>query len=155
MAHVEGLILNSKKLELKHPRVSFFGAEYSVEGMHPCPKKIQGITKMIPPIDKQQLASFIGMVTYMGNCMPHLSHHTDPLRAMLKQDLVFHWDEMVNSSFQKIKDLIAKTMAQPLRYYDKTKPVVVQSNTSRRGFGACLLQEGQPIAFAMQEPHRH
>ena len=49
VAQVEGLVLNSKKLELKRPRVSFFGAEYSVEGMYPCLKKIQGITEMTPP----------------------------------------------------------------------------------------------------------
>ena len=66
IAQIEGLVLNSKKLELKCPRVSFFGAEYSADGMHPCPKKIQGITEMTPPTDKQQLASFIRMVTYMG-----------------------------------------------------------------------------------------
>ena len=149
VAQVEGLVLNSKKLELKRPRVSFFGAEYSVESMHPCPKKIQGITEMTPPpIDKQQLASFIGMVTYMGNFMPHLSHHTEPLRAMLKQDSFFHWDEMANSSFQKIKDLIAKTATQPLRYYDRTKPMTVQADASQRGLGTCLLQEGQLITFA-------
>ena len=29
VAQVEGLVLNSKKLDLKHLRVSFFGAEYS------------------------------------------------------------------------------------------------------------------------------
>ena len=80
--------------------------------------------------------------------MPHLSHHTEPLWAMLKQDLVFHWDQMANSSFQKIKDLIAKTAAQLLRYYGRTKPVVVQADASQRGLGTCLLQEGQPIAFA-------
>ena len=114
MTQVEGLVLNSKKLELKWPRVSFFRPEYSTEGMHPSPKKIQGITEMTPPIDKQQLASFIGMVTYMGNFVPHLPHHMEPLGAMLKQDTVFHWDQMANSSFQKIKDLIAKTAAQPL-----------------------------------------
>ena len=49
VAKIEGLVLNSKKLELKHPRVSFFGVEYSADGMHPCPKKIQGITEMTPP----------------------------------------------------------------------------------------------------------
>ena len=49
VAQIEGLVLNSKKLELKCPRVSFFGAEYSADGMHPCPKKIQGITEMTPP----------------------------------------------------------------------------------------------------------
>ena len=53
VAQVEGLVLNSKKLELKCPRVSFFGVGYSADGMHPCPKKIQGITEMTPPIDKQ------------------------------------------------------------------------------------------------------
>ena len=148
VAQLEGLVLNSKKLELKRPKVSFFSTEYSREGMHPCPKKIQGITEMTPPIDKQQLASFIGMVTCMGNFVPHLSHHTEPLRAMLKQDALFHWDEMANSSFQKIKDLIAKTASQLLRYYDRTKPVTVQADASQRDLGTCLIQEGQPIAFA-------
>ena len=148
VAQLDGLVLNSKKLELKRTRVSFFRAEYGADGMHPCPKKIQGITEMTPPIDKQQLASFIGMVTYMGNFVPHLSHYMEPLRVMLKKDRVFHWDQMANDSFQKIKDLIAKTASQPLRYYDRTKPVVVQANASQRGLGTCLLQEGQPIAFS-------
>ena len=147
VAQIEGLVLNSKKLELKRPRVSFFGAEYSADGTHPCPKKIQGITEMTPPTDKQQLASFIGMVTYMGNFVPHLSHHTEPLQAMLKQEAVFAWDEMANASFQKIKDLIAKSATKPLRYYDRRKPVTVQADASQRGLGACLLQDGQPIAY--------
>ena len=54
----------------------------------------------------------------MGNFIPHLSHHTEPLWAMLKQEAVFAWDEMANASFQKIKDLIAKSATKPLRYYD-------------------------------------
>ena len=147
VAMIKGLVLNSKKLELKCPRVSFFGAEYSADGMHPCPK-IQGITEMTPPIDKQQLSSFIGMVTYMGNFVPHLSHHTESLRAMLKQDVVFAWDEVANASFQKIKDLIAKSATKPLQYYDRRKPVTVQADASQTGLGACLLQEGKPIAYA-------
>ena len=80
--------------------------------------------------------------------MPHLSHHIEPLWAMLKQDSVFHWDQMASSSFQKIKDLIAKTVAQSLRYYDQTKPMVVQADASQRGLGTCLLQEDQLIVFA-------
>ena len=50
----EGLVLNSKKLELRRERVTFFGAEYSAQGMHPDPKKVQGITEMTAPTDKQQ-----------------------------------------------------------------------------------------------------
>ena len=49
VAQIEDLVLNSKKLELQRPRVSFFGAEYRANGMHLCPKKIQGIREMTPP----------------------------------------------------------------------------------------------------------
>ena len=96
-AQLEGLVLNINKLELKRSGVFFFRAEYSADNLHPCPKKIQGITEMTLPIDKQQLVSFIGMVTYMGNFVPHLSHHMEPIRVMLKQDMVFHWDQMAKA----------------------------------------------------------
>ena len=88
--------------------------------MHPDPKKVQGITEMTAPTDKQQLQSFLGMVNYMGTFIPNLSHHTEPLRAKLKKDNVFHWEEQQTRSFQKIKALIAKAKETPLRYYDRT-----------------------------------
>ena len=72
----------------------------------------------------------------------------EPLRAVLKQDAVFHCYEMANMSFQRIKDLIAKTASQILRYYDQTKPMRVQADVSQMELGTCLIQEGQPIAFA-------
>ena len=148
----EGLVLNSKKLELRRERVTFFRAEYSAQGMHPDPKKVQGITEMTAPTDKQQLQSFLGMVNYMGTFSPNLSHHTEPLRAMLKKDNVFHWDDQQTRSFQQVKTLIAKANTTPLRYYDRNLPVTVQADASLRGLGACLIQQhkgkDQPIAFA-------
>ena len=148
----EGLVLNSKKLELWRERVTFFGAEYSAQGMHPNPKKVKGITEMTAPTDKQQLQSFLGMVNYMGTFIPNLSHHTEPLRAMLKKDNVFHWEDQQTRSFQQVKTLIAKANTTPLRYYDRNLPVTVQADASLRGLGACLIQKhkgkDQPIAFA-------
>ena len=76
--------------------------------MHPDPKKVQGITEMTEPMDKQQLQSFLGMVNYMGTFIPNLSHHTELLRAMLKKDNVFHWEEQQTWSFQQVKTLIVK-----------------------------------------------
>ena len=120
--------------------------------MHPDPKKVQGITEMTAPTDKQQLQSFLGMVNYMGTFIPNLSHHTEPLRAMLKKDNIFHWEEQQTRSFQQVKTLIAKANTTPLRYYDRNLPVTVQADTSLRGLGACLIQQhkgkDQPIAFA-------
>ena len=127
----EGLVLNSKKLELQRERVTFFGAEYSAQGMHPDPKKVQGITEMTAPTDKQQLQSF---------------------QAMLKKDNVFHWEEQQTRSFQQVKTLIAKANTTPLRYYNRNLPVTVQADASLRGLGACVIQQhkgkDQPITFA-------
>ena len=54
----EGLVLNSKKLELRRERVTFFGAEYSPQGMHPDPKKVQGITEMTVPWTSNNFSHF-------------------------------------------------------------------------------------------------
>ena len=90
----------------------------------------------------------------MGNFVPHLSHHTEPRQAMLKQEAVFHWDEMANASFQKIMDLIAESAAQPL---------ILRPNKARDSAGECLtertwcfLDTGRPAnCLCQQEPHRH
>ena len=107
---------------------------------------------MTAPMDKQQLQSFLGMVNYMGTFIPNLSHHTEPLRAMLKKDNVFHWDDQQTRSFQQVKTLIAKANTTLLRYYDRNLPVTVQVDASLRELGACLIQQhkgkDQPIAFA-------
>ena len=119
--------------------------------MHPDPKKVQGITEMTVPTDKQQLQSFLGMANYMGTFIPNLSHHTEPLQAILKKDNIFHWEEQQTWSFQQIKTLITKANNTPLRYYDRNLPVTVQADASLRGLGVCLIQkhnrEDQPIAF--------
>ena len=142
---MEGLLLSSKKLELCHDRVSFFAAVYLKEGLQPDPWKIQGIEEMTPPEDKQQLQSFLGMVTYMGNFVPHLSYHTDPLRQLLKKDVTFYWDNQINRSYQQIKALLTEAQSKPLGYYDRKKPVIVQADTSLRGLGTWLIQNNRPI----------
>ena len=148
VCQMEGLCLSSKKLELLHDRVSFFSAVYSKDGVESDPRKIQGIEEMTVPETKQQLQSFLGMVTYMGNFIPHLSHHTEPLRQLLKKDITFYWDDQLTQSFQEIKTLLRRATSKPLGYYDWRKEVIVQADASLRGLGTCLIQHGKPIAFA-------
>ena len=44
--------------------------------------------------------------------------------------------------------MLEKTLLEPLKYYDRNKPVILQCDASKKGLGACILQEGRPIAFA-------
>ena len=41
----------------------------------------------------------------------------------------------------------AESPPQTLRYYDQSKPVTLQFDASLKGLGACIIQDGQPIAF--------
>ena len=148
MAQKEGLVFNSKKCTIKQESVMFFGGVFSAEGYSPDPEKIQGISEMTPPQTKQELQSFLGAVNYLQMFIPHLSSNTEPLCALLKKENCFAWDENTNTCFQKIKSQLQKALLRPLRYYDQTKPVTLQCDASLKGLGACIIQDGQPIAFA-------
>ena len=78
---------------------------------------------------------------------PHLSHHTEPLHALLKKENSFTWDENSNTIFQKIISLLQKALLKPLRYYNRNKPVTIQCDASLKGLRACIIQDGHPIAF--------
>ena len=97
---------------------------------------------------KKELQSFLGVVNYLQTFVPHLSSNTEPLCALLKKENCFTWDENTNTCFQKIKSQLQKALLRPLRYYDWTKPVTLQCDASLKGLGACIIQDGQPIAFA-------
>ena len=126
--------------------------------MHPDPKKVQGITEMTAPTDKQQLQSFLGMVNYMGTFIPNLSHHTEPLRAMLKKDNVFHWDDQQTRSFQQVKTLIANCKHHTVwNGYDRNLLVTVKRMLHLRGLGACphtaTQRKGPADCLCQQESH--
>ena len=125
-----------------------FGIVFGKDGMNPDPKKIQGILEMPPPKDTTQLQSFLGMVNFMHNFIPHLSEHTATLRSLLNKNAVFHWDESTNTAFQKLKSLIAEAQKRSLKFYNRNLPLTVQADASKHGLGSALLQQGQPVAFA-------
>ena len=68
------------------------------------------------------------------------------LQVMSKQDALIHWDEIANK-FSPYQVLNCQS-SQLLRYYAWSGPLTIQPNTSQRGLGDCLVQEGQLIAFA-------
>ena len=148
VAQKEGLVFNSKKCTIKQESMMFFGGGFSAEGYSPDPEKIQGISEMTPPQTKQELQLFLGAVNYLQTFIPHLSSNTEPLRALLKKENCFAWDENTNTCFQKIKSQLQKALLRPLRYYDWTKLITLQCDASLKGLGACIIQDRQPIAFA-------
>ena len=101
---------------------------------------------MAPPTSKQELQAFLGLAIYMGPFISSLSTLTAPLRELVKENSLFHWNTTHQQAFDAIKNAINAEAA--LAYYDPTKEVTLQVDASSTGLGAALLQDKKPIAFA-------
>ena len=125
--------------------------------MHPDPKKVVGITEMTALKDKQQLQSFLGMVNYMGTFISNLSHHTEPLRAMLKKDNVFHWEDQQTRSFQQDKTLIAKANTTPLKILRQESTSYSSSGRFSEGAGSLphTATQGKGPADHLRQQESH
>ena len=66
---------------------------------------------------------------------------------LLKDNIEFKWDTAIHSKcITKVKKII--TEAPVLKLYDPTDEVTKQCDSSQYGLGACLMQNGHPIAYA-------
>ena len=69
-----------------------------------------------------------------------------PIRELLKKETQFSWLPEHERAFQTVKQIFS---AEPLlKMYDESKKVTIQCDASSKGLGACLPQEGKPIAYA-------
>ncbi|XP_033763408.1 uncharacterized protein K02A2.6-like [Pecten maximus] len=141
-----GIKLNRDKLEVGLTRVKYFGHTLTAEGLEPDEDKIRAVQLMKPPTTKGELETFLGMVTYLSQFAPNLSEVTSPIRILLTQNVEFHWDKPQADAFHSGKDII--TASPVLAYFDSNKEVTLQTDATKFGLGATVMQEGKPIAFA-------
>ena len=118
--------------------------------MKPDPEKAEAIKKMQAPINKQQLQSFLGMVTHLGQFVQNGSDMTYNMRK-LKKNALFQWTETHEADFQKLKEVF--TSQECLADFDQKKDIFLQVDASIRGLGAALMQKDQqgrlkPVEYA-------
>lgn len=139
------LKLNKEKMKLELEEVEYHGHLLSARGIRPNPKRIEAIKKMPTPHDVKAVQRLLGSVNYMRNFLPNLSKIAEPLRRLEDKDVEWHWTEVHEEALNEIKNLL--TSPPILKYFDVKKEVRIQCDSSEKGNGACLLQEGQPIAY--------
>lgn len=86
------------------------------------------------PTDAKGVQRCVGFVNYLSRFMPHLSEVCEPLRRLLDKEVPLHWLPKHGVAMKELKTLV---MAVPvLHYYDVSKPVTIQSDSSQTGLGS-------------------
>ena len=87
----------------------------------------------------------MNFLNYLANLLPKLSEVTEPIRQRTRKDVPWNWSASQENAFLLMKELIKE--AHVLQFFDNNKPLIIQFDTSEKGFGAALLQDGKPVAF--------
>ena len=140
------LMLNPDKMQFRLPQVSFFGHQWSAKGLSPDPKKVAAVKRMDLPEDVETMQSFLGLVNYLNRFSPHLAELSEPLREVCRQDTEFQLTKSVHVAFLKTKEEISKNVTLP--YFNPWSDTTLQTDASKKGLGAVILQDSKPIMFA-------
>ena len=143
----KGIKLNKDKVQLRKSQVPYLGHILSAEGLKVDPAKVDAVLQMPVPSDKKGVLRLLGMVAYLQKFAPNLSEVTTPLRQLVKGDTEFVWEDNIHGeAVSQVQQILSS--APLLHYFNPKLDIVLQCDASDHGLGACLLQEGHPIAYA-------
>jgi len=147
LSQQRGIKLNSEKIQFRQKQVSYMGHIISSEGLRADPNKLKAINEMLPPTDKEGVQRVLGMINYVQKFAPNLADLAKPLRELVKKDNEFVWDKEVHGQcLDQVKQVL--TRAPALKFFDPQKKTVLQCDASVNCLGACLMQNGHPVAYA-------
>ena len=135
----EDMHLNLDKVKIDCHEVPFFGNILSKDGLSPDTKKVELIQQWPTPTNHNELQSFLGTVNFLSQFLAFLSDLCAPLQSLLKKDTEFVWTPVHQKAFDEIKFHVSNDVK--LQFYDSSKPLYIEVDTSKKGIGAVMLQE--------------
>ncbi|KIM59305.1 hypothetical protein SCLCIDRAFT_73081, partial [Scleroderma citrinum Foug A] len=149
----ENLRLKISKSTFETREVDFLGYKVRQGEYSPCPVKTAAIKDWPAPTTLKELRSFIGFCNFYRMFIANFSQIAHPLHLLTKKDQEYVWEEPQQQAFAELKTRL--TSSPVLRLPDLSKPFIVQTDTSKLGTGAILLQHDavgvpHPCAYLSQ-----
>ena len=104
---------------------------------------LQGIQDWHTPKSKNELQTFIGVVIYHAQFLPHLATLSAPLSDLLSQN-EFEWRPLHEEAFQQIRTLTKSITALRPIDYQSPHPIYLFTDASKVGAGAWIGQGPSP-----------
>ena len=112
------------------------------------PKKTESILRMEFPPDKDTMHSFLGLVNFLNRYTPRMTELCSPLRKLILMDYHYSPGDPEHAAFDAIKAEFQKKVILP--FFDRNKETILETDASKKGFGAVIQQEEQPIYYALR-----
>jgi len=102
------------------------------------------------PRSRKNVRQFLGKANFYRKFIPNSTALLEPFHHLLRKNDPFSWSPTYQSSFDKVKRLLA---SEPiLAVFDRTKPIFIYTDASTVGIGAVLKQKQadgseKPVAY--------
>ena len=152
-----GLKLKPSKCHFLQEEITFLGHEVSAKGMKPGMANLKAIAKMTPPTTYIGVRRFTGMTGFFRHFIKGYAKIAKPLNDILEGEASRLKSEELELTLEALEAFKERCMtALVLAFADFKKPFWLETNASKGGLGAVLLQESDdrqfhPVAYASQE----
>ena len=137
---------NPLKWEWAVKETNWLGYWVTPDGLKPLTKKFDAILKLKPPSNAYEIRHLVGMVNYYRYMWPRRTHMLTPFTALSsgprKQKV--EWITELNFAFKQLKTVLAKDAL--IAFPNHNLPFEIYTDASDYQMGACIMQEGQPVA---------
>ena len=149
----ESLRLKISKSTFETKEVDFLGYRVKYSEYSPCPIKTAAIKDWPTPTNLKELRSFIRFCNFYRMFIANFSQIVHSLHLLTKKDQEYVWEEPQQQAFAELKNRL--TSSPVLRLPDLSKPFTIQTDASKLGTGAVLLQQdvagvSHPCAYLSQ-----
>lgn len=139
-------VVKLSKCTFAQQQISYLGHVISDKGIATDPTKVEAIVSWPTPENVKQLRSFLGLAGYYRKYVQHFAIIAKPLTNLLKKNVLFVWTVEHTTAFETLKKALSS--APVLAVPDFTQQVSIETDASKDGVGAVLLQQGHPLAFS-------